>query len=47
MKKEFVYEAPKVEVIEVAVEKGYANSYSIEVASEEVDVDENDKWWCL
>lgn len=48
MKKEFVYEAPKVEVIEVAVEKGYANSlYSIEVASEEVDVDEKDKWWCL
>ena len=31
----------------MAVEKGYANSYSIEVASEEVDVDENDKWWCL
>lgn len=50
MKKEFVYEAPQVEIIEVAVEKGYANSnpYSIEVASdEEVDVDENDNWWCL
>lgn len=49
MKKEFVYEAPQVEVMEVAVEKGYANSdpYSISVTSDEVKVDENDKWWCL
>lgn len=50
MKKEFVYEAPQVEIIEVAVEKGYATTggaYSIEVANDEVEVDGNDKWWCL
>ena len=52
MKKEFVYEAPKVEVIEVAVEKGYANSdpYRIEVANEDAmqqtDADGH-TWWCL
>lgn len=52
MKKEFVYEAPQVEVIEVAVEKGYANSdpFRISVTNEEAEGQtdaDGHTWWCL
>ena len=48
MKKEFMYEAPQVEVIEVAVEKGFASSgFEVQVTDEKAIKSDDDKWWAL
>lgn len=49
MKKEFMYEAPQVEVIEVAVEKGFASSddFEIQVTNDKAKSDGEGNWWVL
>lgn len=49
MKKEFVYEAPQVEIVEVAVEKGFASSgdFEIQVTDQKAKSDTDGNWWVL
>ncbi|MBQ4520777.1 MAG: hypothetical protein II999_09250 [Bacteroidaceae bacterium] len=48
MEKVLMYEAPQVEVIEVAVEKGFASSgFEIQVTDEKAIKSDDDKWWAL
>jgi len=47
MEKVLMYEAPQVEVIEVAVEKGFASSgFEVQVTDEKA-IKSDDKWWAL
>jgi len=49
MEKVLMYEAPQVEVIEVAVEKGFASSddFEIQVTNDKATKSSDGNWWAL